>query len=325
MLSALGLLLTVTTAVTNAPFAPGLLHPGAAPTALPAPHYPATTRLYAAPDTPAALWVREHPGDRRAAVLAGRIASRPQASWFTDPDPLKIEGQVHAVVDAARAQRALPVLVAYAVHRRDCSGHSTGGTGAAAAYRAWIEGFTRGIGTARALVILEPDALALSDCLSGRERRDRFAALSYAGRVLHDGAPYSRVYYDAGNSGWHPAPTMAERLRRAGATRYADGIALNVSNFNRTRDEIRYGRSVLRDLGVSRLGMVIDTSRNGAGPARGHHACDPPGRRLGQPPTTGTGIAGVDAYLWVKPPGQTDGCTAAAGTFDAQYGYLLAR
>ncbi|KUO14419.1 hypothetical protein AQJ91_46945 [Streptomyces dysideae] len=82
---------------------------------------------------------------------------------------------------------------------------------------------------------------------------------------------------------------------------------------------------MIRELGSSRLAMVIDTSRNGARPAAGHRACDPPGRRLGELPTTATGVPGVDAYLWVKPPGQADGCTAAAGTFDARYAYLLAR
>lgn len=118
---------------------------------------------------------------------------------------------------------------------------------------------------------------------------------------------------------------MADRLRPVGALRYGDGIALNVSNFRTTGDEIRFGRSVLRELSAPRLGMVIDTSRNGAGPALGLRACDPPGRRLGHPPTARTGVRGVDAYLWVKPPGQADGCSAAAGTFDAHYAYLLAR
>lgn len=325
LLSALGLLVTVATAVTTAPFfsAPGV--DAAAPTVLPQPRFPAGTHLYTAPDTPAAVWVRENARDPRAAVIAERIAARPQASWFTDPDPLKVTQQVRAVVDATRARGTLPVLVSYAVHRRDCSGHSSGGTGDPAAYREWITAFARGIGPGSAVVILEPDALALADCLRPRERRERYAALSYAGRVLHREAPNARVYYDAGNSAWQSARTMADRLRQADVTRYGDGIALNVSNFNRTRDEIRYGRSVIMDLGDSRLTMVIDTSRNGAGPVRGHHPCDPPGRRLGHVPTTDTGVPGVDAYLWVKPPGQADGCAAAAGTFDAQYAYQLTR
>ena len=62
--------------------------------------------------------------------------------------------------------------------------------------------------------------------------------------------------------------------------------------------------------------FVIDTSRNGQGtwtaPAT-HPAgdpqvwCNPPGRGLGLRPTANTGQPLLDAYLWVKTPGQSDG------------------
>lgn len=35
--------------------------------------------------------------------------------------------------------------------------------------------------------------------------------------------------------------------------------------------------------------------------------CNPPGRTLGVRPTGRTGDPGVDAYLWVENPGQSDG------------------
>jgi endoglucanase len=231
---------------------------------------------------------------------------------------------VGAVVDEAESHGAVPVLVAYAIPRRDCDGKSTGGTGDLAAYRLWIDAFARGLGRETAVVVLEPDALAHMGCLDRRQRSDRVAALSSAAGTLHRHAPHARVYYDAGNSDWHPVGTMAERLRRAGINRYGDGIALNVSNFNATDDEVRYGLFLLKALGSSRLGVVIDTSRNGAGPTRDHRFCDPPGRKLGAAPTADTGIAGIDAYLWVKHPGQADGCIAAAGTFVPAYAYRLA-
>ncbi|WP_308405256.1 glycoside hydrolase family 6 protein [Streptomyces rugosispiralis] len=62
---------------------------------------------------------------------------------------------------------------------------------------------------------------------------------------------------------------------------------------------------------------VTDTSRNGQGPwtprAASHQHndvqswCNPPGRGLGRRPTTRTGEALLDAALWVKTPGQSDG------------------
>jgi endoglucanase len=67
--------------------------------------------------------------------------------------------------------------------------------------------------------------------------------------------------------------------------------------------------------------FVIDTSRNGLGawqPPAGYPDpqdwCNPPGRGLGLRPTADTGIALLDAYLWVKIPGESDGeCTRGLG------------
>jgi endoglucanase len=85
---------------------------------------------------------------------------------------------------------------------------------------------------------------------------------------------------------------------------------------------------------VATTHFVIDTSRNGNGPnnmqeyanppydqaasvistlASGNW-CDPPGAGLGIRPTANTGVPLLDAYLWVKVPGESDGqCDAAGG------------
>ena len=79
--------------------------------------------------------------------------------------------------------------------------------------------------------------------------------------------------------------------------------------------------------------FLIDTSRNGQGPLdtgvygkppynqpaavvstlAGGSWCNPPGRGLGSHPTANTGVALLDAYLWVKTPGQSDGTCDAQG------------
>ena len=81
--------------------------------------------------------------------------------------------------------------------------------------------------------------------------------------------------------------------------------------------------------------FVIDTSRNGTGPwdysgtsyPDPQDWCNPPGRGLGLTPTTDTGLALVDAYLWVKIPGESDGaCTRGLGpggtTVDPEWGLI---
>lgn len=62
--------------------------------------------------------------------------------------------------------------------------------------------------------------------------------------------------------------------------------------------------------------FVVDTSRNGQGPwlpPAEHPAgdpqdwCNPPDRGLGPVPTANTGMPLLDAYLWIKIPGESDG------------------
>ncbi len=120
------------------------------------------------------------------------------------------------------------------------------------------------------------------------------------------------VYLDAGNAGWHGAAEMATMLRAAGVDR-ARGFALNVSNFHDTSEERGYGDAISAALGGT-VHFVIDTSRNGLGPAPGDVWCNPPGRALGARPSATTGDPLADAYLWIKIPGESDGtCNGGPG------------
>lgn len=84
---------------------------------------------------------------------------------------------------------------------------------------------------------------------------------------------------------------------------------------------------------VPQTHFVVDTSRNGQGPntmsayaAAPYHQpaevvsalragswCNPPGAGVGQRPTARTGVPLLDAYLWVKIPGESDGTCDIAG------------
>lgn len=296
---------------------------GPAPETPVPPAFSPKTTFYVDPYTGAAEWVREHPGDPRAPRIQALIASQPQAIWLTNPDADMQGSETQQYVAAAAAQHSVPTLVAYAIPNRDCGGASSGGVASYPVYRNWIDRVAQALQDATALVILEPDSLANISCLPPAEQKERFATLTYAAATLHNADPHVRVYYDGGNSQWQPVNVMADRLRNAGINQYGNGIAVNVSNFNPTGDEIRYGTAVLRRQANTRLSMVVDTSRNGNGAAVAHQFCDPPGRKLGRRPTAATGINRVDAYLWVKHPGQSDGCRASAGQFLPDQAYDL--
>ena len=285
-------------------------------------------RLYRHPESQVLDWVRDHPDDPRTEVIESRIADQPAAVWFADFTPSTITSRVRAVTSGAAAQGRVPVVVPYAIPDRDCGGASEGGADDFTAYDAWIDDFAAGLGSGEVVVILEPDSVAQADCLSDSQRADRFAVLARAGRVLKAADPKARVYYDAGHSDWNPAGQQAALLKQAGAASAAasDGIFSNVSNFHATSAEIAYDRQVLGALGaLGGLGAVIDTSRNGNGAPAGGQWCDPPGRKIGRAPTLDTGEARIDGYLWVKLPGESDGCKGAAGTFSPSYAYDLAR
>ncbi|MFD5159934.1 glycoside hydrolase family 6 protein [Streptomyces hawaiiensis] len=284
-------------------------------------------RLYRHPDSQVLDWVRSHSGDPRHAVIASRIAEQPAAVWFADHSPGTVTARVAAVTSGGAALGRVPVVVPYAIPGRDCGGHSQGGAPGLDAYDAWIDRFAAGLGSDEVIVVLEPDSVAQAECLSAGERADRFASLARAGRVLKAANPRVRVYFDAGHSGWNAPAQQAAWLRQAGAAspESSDGIFSNVSNFHTTADEIAYDRRVLDALGgPPSLGAVIDTSRNGNGAPADGEWCDPAGRGLGRSPTLSTGESRIDAYLWVKLPGESDGCKGRPGTFTASYAYDLA-
>ncbi|GAA3959592.1 glycoside hydrolase family 6 protein [Streptomyces marokkonensis] len=289
---------------------------------------PASSRLYRHPESQVLDWVRAHPDDPRQDVIQSRIADHPAAVWFADYTPGTITSRVRAVTSGGAEAGRVPVVVPYAIPDRDCGGHSQGGAPDLDAYDDWIDRFAAGLGSGDVVVVLEPDSVAQAECMSAGERADRFASLARAGRVLKNANPNARVYFDAGHSGWHAPAKQAGWLRQAGAASAdsSDGIFSNVSNFHTTADEVAYDRAVLDALGgPASLGAVIDTSRNGNGAPADGQWCDPAGREIGRAPTLSTGMGRIDAYLWVKLPGESDGCKGKPGTFTPSYAYDLAR
>jgi endoglucanase len=282
---------------------------------------PAGTQFYVDPNSQAARWVAANPGDSRASAINGRIAQVPAGIWFSSYSPSTVTSSVSAVTSAAKAAGQTPVLVVYEIPNRDCGGASAGGAPDLTSYGNWVRGFAAGLDNAPVVVILEPDSLALQTCLSTSDVAARDGAIAQAVTTIKGADASAKVYLDAGHSAWNSAADQASRLNAAGV-RSSDGIFSNVSNFNLTANEVSFDKAVLSALGnPANLHAVVDTSRNGNG-SNGQW-CDPSGRALGVTPTAGTGDAAIDAYLWVKPPGEADGCADAAGVFDPALAYAL--
>lgn len=268
--------------------------------ALPAQNPLAGKKLYVDPNSTARRQAetlrRSRPQD---ASLLMAIADRPVAKWlggWANDIGKEVESAVTRITGAG----ALPVFVAYNIPSRDCGSYSAGGANGGDAYRKWIKSFADGLRGRQSIVILEPDALAGMDCLNPAGQKARTELIREAVRTLK--AQRASVYIDAGHSSWKSPEVMAARLRDAGID-LADGFSLNVSNYIATQSNIAYGERLSKLLGGKHF--LIDTSRNGAGNA--NDWCNPRGQALGVAPTTNTGHPLVDAFLWIKQPGESDG------------------
>ena len=254
------------------------------------------------------------------ADLMDAMAAQPTALWVGDWTN-DVAGTVDDAISVAGTQ--LRSFVIYNIPYRDCGNWSAGGAQDVADYADFIQDFADGINGRRAIVILEPDGLPLMDCLTVEQVDERLALMSDAVDTLTDAG--ASVYIDAGDSAWLSATTIADRLEKANVARAA-GFSLNVSHTEYTTDEVAYAEE-LRAIVGSDEHYVVDTGRNGNGPDATHEWCNPLGRATGSVPTLKTGkTPGLDAKLWIKAPGESDGsCNGGpiAGAFWAEYAVEL--
>ncbi|MFF5176211.1 glycoside hydrolase family 6 protein [Micromonospora sp. NPDC000089] len=324
-------------------------------------------------------------GQRADAAALRTMIETPQAVWVTGGSGHRLTQTIKAEVQRAAGKKTVPVLVAYNIPFRDCSQYSAGGATSVAEYEAWIDAFAAGIGKHEVAVMLEPDGLGIIPwytTINGSQEwckpaeadpataaADRFAMLNYAVDKL-TALPRTSVYLDGTHSAWLGVGDIADRLVKAGVEK-ADGFFLNVSNYETTERQLKFGDWISKciwygtegpaaarghfeacasqyypadpadfstwtrtdawyDANVGAVSpdrlahFVVDTSRNGQGPWTPPAGvswpdpqvwCNPPGRGLGERPTTATGDPLADAFLWIKTPGQSDGqCDRGTGT-----------
>ena len=109
--------------------------------------------------------------------LLAAVVNTPTAYWM---DLISTPAVDAKYIAAAQAAGTMPILALYGIPNRDCGSYAAGGFGSAGSYRAWIDGVAAAIGTGPAAVILEPDALAMIDCLSPGQQQERLELIGYA-------------------------------------------------------------------------------------------------------------------------------------------------
>lgn len=321
--------LTTTAAITGVAATGGPTEPATAVTATAAAAAPLTAStirtataaqvfsggLYVQPDSQPAQAAAQLTAQGRTAdaATARTIAAQPIAiwlgEWFTGDF---LDRVIARNLAAAEAAGTTPVFVTYAIPNRDCGGYSAGGL-TATTYAAWNRQIAADLRGHRAVVLVEPDSLAhLATCTSEASTRPALIAAA-VDAYSAAGVP---TYLDGGNENWNTPTLQASYLQQAGVAK-ARGFFTNVSNFYGVDGERAYAEQVSALTGGSRY--VIDVSRNGRGWTGTW--CNPSGAGLGQTPHATAGTTRLDALLWVKTPGASDGtCNGgpAAGTWFPQ-------
>ncbi|MFN3948322.1 glycoside hydrolase family 6 protein [Microbacterium sp.] len=272
------------------------------------------TRIVAPDESKAAQAARAADGDADANAAADWLSTQPTTYWLTpEIDPVdEVWDRVAHLAAEARDQDAALSVAVYGLPDRDCGNHSAGGLDPDS-YREWTQRIGDALGNAsdiQKIVVLEPDSIALSSTCGSPSERAGYLREA----VDNIRGTNTWIYIDGGHSSWHPVAEMADLLRSTGLLSEVRGVALNVSNYQDTAAEFDYAHALSDQLGG--IHAVVDTSRNGAGPA-GSEWCNPAGRLVGSPGGSyGDGV--VDTNLWIKPPGESDGdCNGgpAAGTW----------
>ncbi|CAG8226163.1 unnamed protein product [Penicillium salamii] len=251
-------------------------------------------------------------------------------------------------------------FVVYDLPDRDCAALASNGEysiadGGVAKYKAYIDEIRKILvqySDVRTILVIEPDSLAnlvtnmaVSKCANAHDAY--LEGTDYAVKQLN---LYNvAMYLDAGHAGWlgwpanlSPAAQLfANVYNNAGKPSSLRGLATNVANYNgwslstcpsytsgnSNCDEKRYINAIgplLQNAGWDAR-FITDTGRNGVQPTQQNawgDWCNVKGTGFGVRPTTNTGDALTDAFVWVKPGGESDGTSdSSAARYDAHCGY----
>jgi endoglucanase len=274
--------------------------------------------------------LRRHGGIAQKVALLEKIAEQPESqrisSYSEGGGAGAIFGQTQKILchNKTADRGSIPVFTTYFLHA------SVGGCGSPAQlqaagpdFRRRVDEMAQATGNRPAVFLLEIDGIGSSKCF----RREGSLGLweSYLRYEVQriSSLPHTVVYLEAGYSDGN-SPRYTARVLNASGVRHIRGFYTNDTHSNWTIDEIRWGMKVSRLTHGAHF--IVNTATNGRGPQRPRNRvrdgnevlCNPPGRGAGPLPTTTTGFAKVDAFLWTGPPGNSSGhCHGgtAAGTF----------
>jgi hypothetical protein len=275
-----------------------------------------------------------------------RVKRRPTASWIVSEDDVEsVELVLSAAEKEARetGRPSLPVFVLHDLPDQNCRpGYLLPDAHAQPeALRRYLPNFIEPLARTfaahaeqRAVVILEPGALVSLAAATRLPCADSASAQldALTAGVARLSQQQLSIYLDVGAGSYACGDAtrsqMAQLVKRvlvgAGGVDEIRGFATNIAAYtpllgdgarrnapqNPCDNELTFVAKFSADLatnGIVAKGFVIDTSRNaGTDTGRPGHHCNLIGAGLGERPRAAP-RPGIDAYYWIKPPGESDG------------------
>lgn len=284
--------------------------------------------------------------DKANAALIKKVAAYPTAVWLDSIASVANVSKTLDAAEKL-ASDGKPVVVTFVVYdlpNRDCSAKASAGEldvdkGGEEKYKAeFIDKIAAQFSVhpkLRIVAIVEPDSLgnlATNMNVPKCAASDKVYRSATAYAVAKLSMPQVSLYLDAAHAGWlgwegnrqRIAKIFKDILTQAGGVDKIRGFATNVSNYNTVSggdgkklgaanpcpDEGTYIAKLtdaLKAEGIVGKKFIIDTARNGK-VVRGTWGnwCNIKGAGLGPRPQASP-MPLVDAYFWVKPPGESDG------------------
>ncbi|USP78604.1 glycoside hydrolase family 6 protein [Curvularia clavata] len=292
--------------------------------------------------------------DSTLAAKAAKIANVGTFLWIDTRDKIKVIEE--NIKDVPCNQIA--GLVIYDLPGRDCAAKASNGELAVGEINVYKTQYIDPIvaiikkypNVAFALVI-EPDSLPnlvtninLQTCQASASGYRE--GVAYALKQLN--LPNVAMYIDAGHGGWlgwdanlkPGAQELASAYKNAGSPKAVRGVATNVSGwnsfdqspgefanssdgqYNKAQNEKKYVELFSPQLTAAGMPgqAIVDTGRNGVTGLRKEWGdwCNVNGAGFGVRPTASTGDSLVDAFVWVKPGGESDGTSdSSAKRYDS--------
>ncbi|GKT67108.1 cellobiohydrolase II [Colletotrichum tofieldiae] len=295
------------------------------------------------------------------ATAAAKVAKVPTFMWMDTRAKVPLVDSTLADIRRANQAGGnyAGEFVVYDLPDRDCAAAASNGefaiaNGGVAKYKEYIDAIRAMIikySDIRILLVIEPDSLAnlvtnlnVPKCAGAQAAY--LECTNYAVTQLN--LPNVAMYLDGGHAGWlgwaanlpPAAQLFAKVYKDAGNPKALRGLVTNVANYNAwsvsspppytqgnsNYDEKHYIEAFGPLLAAQgwNAQFIVDQGRSGKQPT-GQEAwgdwCNAIGTGFGLRPSTNTGSSLVDAFVWVKPGGESDGTSdTTAARYDHNCG-----